>query len=102
MNSMKEQEIERVVNREKESKKNEHQLAYLGNEIEQIRNIKDSNEKKLLNKIRSLEQKLEERENQMALLGSGIEALNQELKMREDPSQNAIECTKTVSWFYLD
>lgn len=83
----------------KEKRRNEHQIAYLTNELDQVKNVKDDNEKKLLNKIRLLEKKLDEREQQMGLLGNGIESLNRELKMKDDPSQNAIEVVAYLEKF---
>jgi len=35
----------------------------------------------------------------MQLLGQGIESLNQELRLREDPSQNAIEVVTYLEKF---
>lgn len=99
MHAMKDQEQARKAALEKQKKMNEHQVAYLTNEINELKDSKERNVKALLNKIHSLQKKLDERETQMNLLGSGIESLNQELKMREDPSQNAIEVVTYLEKF---
>lgn len=99
MEYQKEAEADKLEALTKEKRRNEHQIAYLTNELDQIKNVKDSNEKKLLNKIRLLEKKLEEREQQMGILGNGIESLNRELKMKDDPSKNAIEVVAYLEKF---
>lgn len=99
METLKDKEKEIKDEQDKQKKKSEHQVAYLSDEMNQLKILKDSNEKKLLGKIRTLEQKLDEREQQMQLLGQGIESLNQELRLREDPSQNAIEVVTYLEKF---
>lgn len=62
MHAMKDQEQARKAALEKQKKMNEHQVAYLTNEINELKDSKERNVKALLNKIHSLQKKLDERE----------------------------------------
>ena len=87
-----EEEQTREINKEK--KKAEYAVLATKREIEDLKRIKEENEKKLFAEIIKLEKKISEREKQIEVYGSGIETLKKELQLREDPSHSAAQVVK--------
>lgn len=77
----------------------ENKIKSLENELKELEENKNLNEKKLLEKIIKLEQKLNQREIDLEYLGKGIEAMNNELQLRQDPSTTAIELVNYLETF---
>lgn len=91
---MKTYEEEQLKEIAKEKKKGEYALLSTKRELDDLKRIKEENEKKLFAEIIRLEKKISEREKQIEVYGSGIETLKKELQLREDPSHSASQVVK--------
>ena len=84
---------------DKEKRRNKHQIAFLQNELDNLKNIRNKSQKNEKDRIKRLEDQLKERESELGVLGNGIEFLNRQLRIRDDPNHHAVQVIEYLEQF---